>query len=443
MQGGGFEPPKAEPAGLQPAPFGHSGTPAGRAIVARLPSRAYHRDVERFDVLVVGAGPAGSAAAIRLAGGGARVLLADRARFPRDKPCGGGLTGRALRHAPCDVSPVVEHVVDRFVLRVGYGTRVARGSKTPVILMTQRRRVGRLSRRARDGWGSGVPGRCGRRRDRHGVRRRERHGRWVAHRSVVPHRRRRGQRRRRALDRPGRRDPAGSRARGKRRVGRPRSRRRTAVPPGSSSESSPAVTDGSFRREITPTSEWGDGWTRGRGCARTSPGSLERTASIRTALTDVRGHRLPMRRTYLALREGTRCSSSATRPGWWIRCPATGSTRRSSPRELAAEAVLHGRPEEYERSARGRARPACGGFLESEARRRPLPPSVPLGPPGAGGLRRGCRAPAWRSRPSRRCARGRAPAAPRARATGAHGSCQSPDLKSTSARADARACPWI
>ncbi len=56
MQGGGFEPPKAEPAGLQPAPFGHSGTPAERAIVARPPSRPYHRGVERFDVLVVGAG---------------------------------------------------------------------------------------------------------------------------------------------------------------------------------------------------------------------------------------------------------------------------------------------------------------------------------------------------------------------------------------------------
>ncbi|CAN5256171.1 geranylgeranyl reductase family protein [soil metagenome] len=97
--------------------------------------------MERFDVLVVGAGPAGSAAAIRLAAGGARVLLADRARFPRDKPCGGGLTGRALRHAPCDVSPVVEHVVDRFVLRAGYRGQVARRSKTPVILMTQRRRL--------------------------------------------------------------------------------------------------------------------------------------------------------------------------------------------------------------------------------------------------------------------------------------------------------------
>lgn len=97
--------------------------------------------MERFDVLVVGAGPAGSATAIHLALGGARVLLADRARFPRDKPCGGGLTGRALRHLPCDVSPVVEHVVDRFVLRVGYRSRFARTSERPLILMTQRRRL--------------------------------------------------------------------------------------------------------------------------------------------------------------------------------------------------------------------------------------------------------------------------------------------------------------
>jgi menaquinone-9 beta-reductase len=52
--------------------------------------------VERFDAIVVGAGPAGSVASIHLARAGARVLLVDKARFPRDKPCGGGLTIRAV-----------------------------------------------------------------------------------------------------------------------------------------------------------------------------------------------------------------------------------------------------------------------------------------------------------------------------------------------------------
>ncbi|HYB86049.1 MAG TPA: geranylgeranyl reductase family protein [Streptosporangiaceae bacterium] len=41
-----------------------------------------------FDVVVVGAGPAGSIAALVLARGGARVALADKASFPRDKACG-------------------------------------------------------------------------------------------------------------------------------------------------------------------------------------------------------------------------------------------------------------------------------------------------------------------------------------------------------------------
>jgi geranylgeranyl reductase family protein len=48
------------------------------------------------DVLVVGAGPAGSAAAAWLARGGRQVVLADAAAFPRDKPCGDGLTPRAI-----------------------------------------------------------------------------------------------------------------------------------------------------------------------------------------------------------------------------------------------------------------------------------------------------------------------------------------------------------
>jgi geranylgeranyl reductase family protein len=48
------------------------------------------------DVLVVGAGPAGSAAAAWAARAGRDVLLADAAVFPRDKTCGDGLTPRAI-----------------------------------------------------------------------------------------------------------------------------------------------------------------------------------------------------------------------------------------------------------------------------------------------------------------------------------------------------------
>jgi len=46
--------------------------------------------------VVVGAGPAGSAAAWHLATAGHPVLLVDKARFPRDKSCGDGLTGGAI-----------------------------------------------------------------------------------------------------------------------------------------------------------------------------------------------------------------------------------------------------------------------------------------------------------------------------------------------------------
>ena len=54
-----------------------------------------------FDVAIVGAGPAGSTAAARLGDAGLRVLLLEKAKaFPREKPCGGGITARALTRLP-------------------------------------------------------------------------------------------------------------------------------------------------------------------------------------------------------------------------------------------------------------------------------------------------------------------------------------------------------
>ncbi|MEU5938361.1 geranylgeranyl reductase family protein [Micromonospora sp. NPDC047548] len=51
---------------------------------------------DEFDLIVVGAGPAGAAAALAARRAGARVLLLDRSDFPRDKACGDGIAAHGL-----------------------------------------------------------------------------------------------------------------------------------------------------------------------------------------------------------------------------------------------------------------------------------------------------------------------------------------------------------
>jgi geranylgeranyl reductase family protein len=53
-----------------------------------------------YDVIIVGAGPAGSTAAKILSGNGHKILLLDKENFPRDKPCGGGIPQRVIRRFP-------------------------------------------------------------------------------------------------------------------------------------------------------------------------------------------------------------------------------------------------------------------------------------------------------------------------------------------------------
>jgi geranylgeranyl reductase family protein len=92
------------------------------------------------DIAVIGAGPAGSLAGYHLATAGARVLIVDKAEFPRDKPCGGGVTGRAAKLLPFSIEPVVEHVVDRMRCRLQYkGNGFERRAHAPLVYMTQRK----------------------------------------------------------------------------------------------------------------------------------------------------------------------------------------------------------------------------------------------------------------------------------------------------------------
>jgi geranylgeranyl reductase family protein len=100
--------------------------------------------MERFDAIIVGAGPAGSSTALRLASAGAHVLLLDKASFPREKPCGGGVTERALRECPTDIQSVVEQVVDRIEFSFRGRRTVSRGGCRPLVHMTQRQRLDEL-----------------------------------------------------------------------------------------------------------------------------------------------------------------------------------------------------------------------------------------------------------------------------------------------------------
>jgi len=91
-----------------------------------------------YDVIVAGAGPAGGTAARLLAKQGASVLLLDKHRFPRDKPCGGGVTLRAASIQDIDLSPVIERTIygARFSLRLGEA--FDRRFHQPLTYMTQR-----------------------------------------------------------------------------------------------------------------------------------------------------------------------------------------------------------------------------------------------------------------------------------------------------------------
>ncbi len=92
--------------------------------------------VEEYDVAVVGAGPAGSSAARAAAAAGARVVLLDRADFPRYKTCGGGLIGPTLAHLPGE--PPTRATIRRASFTLRGGSPLERESTEPLVLTAAR-----------------------------------------------------------------------------------------------------------------------------------------------------------------------------------------------------------------------------------------------------------------------------------------------------------------
>ncbi len=87
-----------------------------------------HAHDSPHDIVVVGAGPGGSAAAHFLSQRGLDVLLLDRADFPRDKTCGDGLTPRALRIL--DAMGILGDVAERGCAVGGYTVVAPNGRAT-------------------------------------------------------------------------------------------------------------------------------------------------------------------------------------------------------------------------------------------------------------------------------------------------------------------------
>jgi NADPH-dependent 2,4-dienoyl-CoA reductase/sulfur reductase-like enzyme len=93
-------------------PANHPDQAAGGARVRR--ARSAGRDsagqagsADTADVIIVGAGPAGSTAAYHLASAGLDVLVLEKTSFPREKVCGDGLTPRAVKALTTMGIPVV------------------------------------------------------------------------------------------------------------------------------------------------------------------------------------------------------------------------------------------------------------------------------------------------------------------------------------------------
>lgn len=100
--------------------------------------------MSRFDCIVVGGGPAGSTAARELAAAGARVLVVDRAEFPRYKACGGGIPLRTEKLLPFPIDPVVEDSVSLLQVSHQGRSRFVRDSGEPFAHMVMRERFDQL-----------------------------------------------------------------------------------------------------------------------------------------------------------------------------------------------------------------------------------------------------------------------------------------------------------
>jgi geranylgeranyl reductase family protein len=93
---------------------------------------------KKADVLVVGAGPAGSILAYYLAKAGMNVVLLDKVKFPRGKTCGGGINVGTQKLIPFDLSPVIEGTITGISFTRKFEDPFTRRYPGPLLFMVRR-----------------------------------------------------------------------------------------------------------------------------------------------------------------------------------------------------------------------------------------------------------------------------------------------------------------
>jgi geranylgeranyl reductase family protein len=93
------------------------------------------------DVIIAGAGPAGSIAAFELARMGIRVLILEKTSFPRYKVCGGGLTHKIIKEIPFDITEIIETNIHTVRFSSNFENVFSRTSAEPLMYCTMRSKL--------------------------------------------------------------------------------------------------------------------------------------------------------------------------------------------------------------------------------------------------------------------------------------------------------------